>query len=790
VALDFAADHGWALRYDGLLYRSTDDGATWSDDVLLPGPPPTVHDIEFWDTAIGYAVGSGGYAVRSSDGGSTWTALWTPDSAENLVDIDLLGPGELWVAAADGTTWYSATGGQSWSVMEAGTNGFGGYSAVVGDPAGNAWIAGTLGAIRRFAGPPPPPVNQPPVAAFGYLATGLSIAFTDQSSDADGTVVSWQWEFGDGATSAEPSPTHLYAEAGTYFVSLTVTDDDGGIDATGAAIVAQPLPGGTFGEFTEVTPLDPLFVTPADEDFWVASAAPADVDGDGDLDIAALGFYVVYNVSVEHRLVLMSNQGPGAAERWQLTYVDAPIGELTAGASDLAWGDVDNDADPDLVVGSDGLTVLYRNDAGTLVPTPTELPGYWEDSFQAEFDLRSITWADFDNDGDLDLLLPSIWDDELFEFRTALLRNDGADGAGGFVFTDANAGLPPTPHAQTQWADADGDQDLDLLFIGEAPGTDSGFIRLFRNDGVGGFTGEEILGTLSVERGEAQWGDYDQDGDLDVLVAGNVHLPDDTYDTVLHIYRNDAEIYTPVPVIDCPECEGWFDLSAATWADYDSDGDMDILLAGTWNSGSQIEGRAKIYANVGGVFVAAEGQLPAPRSMGDRGGAFTWLDLDGEGDLDYFIAGAYFVPGGNGLVEAQMHLYVNDASSQNQPPSAPANLSAEVSLDGVVSLGWTAATDDSTPAETLTYELRLRRGSIVLTPLRLLPEPGGLSAVLEWTILGLADGHYTWKLVAVDSAYNSGPAAQGSFDVGEPPAPLFADGFESGTTGGWSAQAP
>jgi hypothetical protein len=79
--------------------------------------------------------------------------------------------------------------------------------------------------------------------------------------------------------------------------------------------VVQPGPGGTFGDFTEVTPLDPLFVTPQDEDFWVATTAPADYDGDGDLDIAVLGYYVVYNASVEEMLVLLRNDGRGPRRR-------------------------------------------------------------------------------------------------------------------------------------------------------------------------------------------------------------------------------------------------------------------------------------------------------------------------------------------------------------------------------------------------------------------------------------------------------------------------------------------
>ncbi|MCB1318249.1 MAG: VCBS repeat-containing protein, partial [Leptospiraceae bacterium] len=449
-------------------------------------------------------------------------------------------------------------------------------------------------------------------------------------------------------------------EANTYIVRLTVTDDDGATTSTIRFVVVQPNPGGTFGDFTEVTPLDSLFVTPPDEDFWVITTAPADFDSDGDLDIAVLGYYVVYNQSVVDRLVLIRNDGPASATEWEFTYIDVPLGNISAGSSDLAWGDVDGDGDQDLALGSNGATVIYRNDNGTLVLTDTDLPGYWEENDQADFDLRSITWADFDNDGDLDLLLPSVYDVNIFEYRTKLMRNDGKNGTGGWIFTETDSVFAPTVHAQSAWADFDQDQDLDLLLVNISPLTDDGFIRRYRNDGNGVFVGEDILDSLTVEHGEAQWGDFDADGDFDILIAGHIKELDGSYNTVLRIYRNDNETYVPFEVIDCVPCEGWFDITAATWADYDTDGDMDVLVAGNYNSGSQIEGRAKIYDNNGGTFIDSGNELPAPRASGSRGGTFSWLDIDGEGDLDYFIAGQYFVPGGGGLVEAQMHIYRND----------------------------------------------------------------------------------------------------------------------------------
>lgn len=79
----------------------------------------------------------------------------------------------------------------------------------------------------------PPPDNQAPVASFTEVCTGLSCVFTDTSADPDegGTIASRSWNFGEPAstanTSTEQNPTHVYAAAGIYTVTLTVTDNEG-----------------------------------------------------------------------------------------------------------------------------------------------------------------------------------------------------------------------------------------------------------------------------------------------------------------------------------------------------------------------------------------------------------------------------------------------------------------------------------------------------------------------------------------------------------------------------------
>jgi PKD repeat protein len=74
------------------------------------------------------------------------------------------------------------------------------------------------------------PGNQAPTAAFTPTCNGLECTFADGSSDADGTIDSYLWDFGDGGTSTEASPSHTYSAAGEVTVTLTVTDDDGATD--------------------------------------------------------------------------------------------------------------------------------------------------------------------------------------------------------------------------------------------------------------------------------------------------------------------------------------------------------------------------------------------------------------------------------------------------------------------------------------------------------------------------------------------------------------------------------
>jgi PKD repeat protein len=122
-------------------------------------------------------------------------------------------------------------------------------------------------------------INDPPVSDPNGPYTGsegVAVTFDGSgSSDVDGTIVSYDWDFGDGNTGNGVNPTHTYAAAGTYTVSLTVTDDGGATDtaSTTATISAVNDP---------PVAVDDAYAT--DEDVTLSVAAPGVLANDSDAD--------------------------------------------------------------------------------------------------------------------------------------------------------------------------------------------------------------------------------------------------------------------------------------------------------------------------------------------------------------------------------------------------------------------------------------------------------------------------------------------------------------------------
>ncbi len=311
--------------------------------------------------------------------------------------------------------------------------------------------------------------------------------------------------------------------------------------------------------------------------------------------------------------------GP-VTERCFLGFTDSGIADdalFGATSSSVAWGDYDNDGDLDILLTGSGLSQVYRNDGGVFVDSGTA------DDALFGVNSSSVAWGDYDNDGDLDILLTGYNSNNVPLSR--VYRNDGG------IFTDsgtADDALIAVKISSVAWGDYDNDGYLDILLTGynssNIPET-----KVYRNDGgifTDSGTADDVL--IGVWHSSVAWGDYDNDGDLDILLTGlgssNVR--------VAKVYRNDGGIFADSGATD--DALIGVSYSSAAWGDYDNDGDLDILLTG-YNSSNVPETR--IYRNDGGIFAdssAADDALTAVAA-----GSVAWGDYDNDGDLDILLTG-------------------------------------------------------------------------------------------------------------------------------------------------------
>lgn len=402
---------------------------------------------------------------------------------------------------------------------------------------------------------------------------------------------------------------------------------------------------------------------------------------------------------------------------------DSPDGSPLVGTG-MAWGDFDSDGDQDLYVTNWQSSVLpypanalFRNNGdGTFTNVAALLKVTLE-----QVNNSAAAWADYDNDGDLDLFVA-----DFYSRSDALFKNLLAEtGSVGFENVAAVAGFRAFPGSSTSaaWADYDGDGWLDLyigryyaqnvLYRNNGDGTfknaavaagvaderDTDGVAwadydldgdpdlyvvnreqdnaLYRNDGGGIFSAVACgTGTGDIRTGRnAVWGDCDNDGDLDLYVV-NVGAK--------ALYRNEADHLSFADIARQAGVSqtkpGWVSWDAA-WGDYDNDGDQDLVVVG---GGESLGESPVLFANDGAaVFTDATASL-IPGTSKAHSVACGSADYDNDGDLDLFV-----VNGGGGTYEADSilrnDLNDKDPSIRNWVKVRPrrAGTTGKVLADGI-----------------------------------------------------------------------------------------------------------
>lgn len=275
--------------------------------------------------------------------------------------------------------------------------------------------------------------------------------------------------------------------------------------------------------------------------------------------------------------------------------------------------------------------------------------------------LNAISWVDYDNDGDLDFLVSAVTDP-----ANRLFRNDGNDV---FVRMLVDPFISDTIGTVSQtWADYDNDGDVDVYLANANAGlgTTNFGSMLYRNEGSPNYdfvriTDGDIGAVNTIGAFGGSWGDYDNDGFVDLFLATptGIAYPGDTLANVFFLNNGDGtfERDTVSNIVNGP----FAPYTIPTWSDFDLDGDLDLSVT----NGPVTDGQTLadyLWENQlvpGGSATFIRDTVGSHAVQQRDGQQINWIDYDNDGDLDFFATNW----GGTPVFAAGMKndLYRNDS---------------------------------------------------------------------------------------------------------------------------------
>jgi hypothetical protein len=286
-------------------------------------------------------------------------------------------------------------------------------------------------------------------------------------------------------------------------------------------------------------------------------------------------------------------------------------------SGELQFGDFDNDGYKDvLVVGAiqGSGTFLFKNNRGNSF---TEITTFKVENMNS----TNAGLADFDNDGDLDMLLQGTSKTPDCGVTVAKLYVN----VGNFSFREViGHNIKGFAAGNISWADFDNDKDLDLINAGFVDCSFAKKAMIYENLGQNKFLAKEDF-NIENKIGEVSWADYNKDGWVDMLQSGSGN----TYNSIFtKIYENQQGKSFKLLEFEIPPA------SSVKWADFDNDKQLDFLL-----SSGRINDVEKEFA---GIYFGKNNTFFRDTSLNlstFRAGIVGVGDYDNDGDIDFFLSG-------------------------------------------------------------------------------------------------------------------------------------------------------
>ena len=333
-----------------------------------------------------------------------------------------------------------------------------------------------------------------------------------------------------------------------------------------------------------------------------------DVDGDGDLDA------FVANLLPRGNRVLI-NQG-GTQGGTAGMFSDNGQSNL-GGGREVSLGDLDGDGDQDAFIAVGGNLVLM-NQGGVQGGTP----GTFSDSGQTfrSFVNHGVSLGDVDGDGDLDAISVNA-----LSPNRVLTNHGGAQGGTPGLFSDSGQSLGSFDSDAVSLGDLDGDGDLDAVFVVNST-NDTG-VLINQGGAQGGMTGTFADSGQNLKGGSGvSLGDLDGDGDLDAFVV------DDSDGNRVLINQSGMQGGTAGIFSDSGQTFRRSSSIGVHLGDLDDDGDLDAFVIHSSSA-------SRVWLNQGGSQSGTPGTFSdSVQSLGASAEGVSLGDLDGDGDLDVFVA--------------------------------------------------------------------------------------------------------------------------------------------------------